>query len=264
MMTISANDMEELRRAGKLLENPGLAAKITDVLGTPIEKGFDMLPSGWRNSIQRATRRALERALDVAVGTLGEETHEPSSDVGHKIASAITGGLGGAFGLAALAIELPVTTTIMMRSIAEIAASHGENLNDIEARLNCLQVFAFGGRSTTDDASESGYYAVRIAMAKAVAEAIESIAKRGLVEEGAPAVVRFITRIASRFGIVVSEKAAAAAVPIIGAAGGAVVNTIFTDHFQNMAHGHFAVRRLERKYGTELVEQTYRQMSMVR
>jgi len=243
-----------------LLENPGMAAKIADALGTPIEKGFDMLPSGWRDSIQRATRKALEQALEVAVGTLDDEGDGHTSDVGHKIATAITGALGGAFGLATLAIELPVTTTIMLRSVAEIAASHGENLSDIETRLNCLQVFALGGQSVADDASESGYYAVRIAMARAVAEAVEYIAQRGLAEKGAPAVVRFITRVASRFGIVVSEKAAASAVPIIGAAGGAIVNTIFTDHFQNMAHGHFTVRRLERKYGSELVEQTYRQM----
>jgi hypothetical protein len=32
------------------------------------------------------------------------------------------------------------------------------------------------------------------------------------------------------------------------------------DHFQNMARGHFTVRRLERAYGAEAVERAYRSM----
>jgi hypothetical protein len=69
--------------------------------------------------------------------------------------------------------------------------------------------------------------------------------------------MRLITAIAARFGIVVSEKAAAQAVPVLGAAGGALINTIFIDHFQDTARGHFIVRRLERNYGQDLVRQEY-------
>jgi hypothetical protein len=50
---------------------------------------------------------------------------------------------------------------------------------------------------------------------------------------------------------------AAQSVPVIGAAGGALINILFIDHFQDMARGHFIVRRLERKYGEESVEATY-------
>jgi hypothetical protein len=63
--------------------------------------------------------------------------------------------------------------------------------------------------------------------------------------------------VASRFGITVSEKVAAQAVPVLGAAGGALINTIFIDHFQDIARGHFIVRRLERKYGADLVKEEY-------
>jgi hypothetical protein len=38
---------------------------------------------------------------------------------------------------------------------------------------------------------------------------------------------------------------------------GAMVNTVFIDHFQQVAHGHFTVRRLERQYGQETVEAAY-------
>ena len=50
------------------------------------------------------------------------------------------------------------------------------------------------------------------------------------------------------------EKAAAQAIPAIGAAGGAIINTIFMDHFQDMARGHFIVRKLERKHGKKVIE----------
>ena len=45
-----------------------------------------------------------------------------------------------------------------------------------------------------------------------------------------------------------------------GRAGGAVVNTLFMDHFQKMAQGHFTVRRLERKYGEGAVKTAYEQL----
>jgi len=91
-----------------------------------------------------------------------------------------------------------------------------------------------------------------------VSKAAEYIAEKGLAEEGAPALIRLIIKISERFSIQVSEKAAAQAVPAIGAAGGAIINTLFIDHFQDMARGHFIVRRLERKYGKEIVEETYK------
>ena len=55
----------------------------------------------------------------------------------------------------------------------------------------------------------------------------------------------------------VSEQVAAKSVPAIGAVLGAMVNTVFIDHFQQMAHGHFTVRRLERKYGSVAVKAAY-------
>jgi hypothetical protein len=81
--------------------------------------------------------------------------------------------------------------------------------------------------------------------------------EKGIAEEGAPVLVRLIGTIASRFGVTVSQKAAASAVPVIGAAGGALINSIFMDHFQNMARGHFIIRSLERKYGTKIIQLQY-------
>jgi hypothetical protein len=68
---------------------------------------------------------------------------------------------------------------------------------------------------------------------------------------------RFIAQIASRFGVVVTQKLAAQAVPVIGALGGAAVNYAFIDHFQEVARAHFVVRRLERRYGKDAVRAAY-------
>lgn len=145
----------------------------------------------------------------------------------------------------------------MLRSIADIARSQGEQLNLPELKFACIEVFALGERTSKDDASESGYFAVRAALAKAVSEAAEFIAERGIAREGAPALVRLISQLAERFGITVSEKVVAQAIPGIGAVGGALINLVFIDHFQDMARGHFSVRRLERKYDPATVKAVY-------
>ena len=69
--------------------------------------------------------------------------------------------------------------------------------------------------------------------------------------------VRLITQVATRFGLVVTQKAAAQTIPVIGALGGAAINYAFIDHFQSVARGHFTVRRLERKYGKDIVFAAY-------
>ena len=161
-------------------------------------------------------------------------------------------------GIAAIGIELPISTTLILRSIADIAAAEGEDPRHIDTRLACITVFALGStRDTRDNAAESGYFAARSALATAVTEAANHLAQKGMTKSGAPALVRLIALIAARFGIVVSQKAAAQMVPVIGAAGGAIINTIFIGHYQDMARGHFIVRRLEKIHGAEPVRKAY-------
>jgi hypothetical protein len=261
MNSLSKTELADLKRAKVLLENPGIAAKLSSMVGSPVEKGMKMLPARWQKSVHAATEAALMKALDVAVSSLGRKRPFTSSDRLHKIAAAASGAAGGALGLVALAWELPVSTTVMLRSIADIAAAEGEDPRHLDTKLACLMVFALGStRDARDNAAESGYFAARSALASAVTEATKHLAQKGLGKSGAPALVRLVSLIASRFGIVVSEKAAAQAIPILGAAGGALINTIFIGHYQDMARGHFIVRRLEKVHGAEPVEEAYRSL----
>lgn len=258
---VSPEHREELRAAKRLLERPSLAARLTDVVGAPIERGFDLLPKKWAQTVHSAVRVSLERALSVAVRSLGSRPRM-GRDRFYKLAVAATGAGGGAFGLAGLVLELPVSTTLMLRAIVDTARSQGEDARAVETQLACLEVFALGGRTPSDDAAEAGYFAVRSALAGTVSDAARYIAQRGIEEKGAPVLVRLMAGIGSRFGVAVSEKVAAMAVPVIGAAGGAVINTIFISHFQAMAHGHFTIRRLERLYGQPAVKELYARLSI--
>ena len=262
--TLQAKDLQDLRQAKALLENPGLAVRLANLVGTPIEKGFKLLPQGWTDVVHRAARAALTRALSVAVASLGKKSQPRASEKFHKILVGASGGLGGAFGLAAVPVELPISTTFMLSSIADIARSEGHDLESASVKLACLEVFALGGTSKADDASESGYWAIRTALAKAISEAAAFVAQRGMLQESAPAVVRLITAIAARFGVIVSEQVAAKAVPVIGAASGSVINILFMEHFQNMARGHFIVKRLEAKYGVARIKEVYEQIAFNR
>ena len=254
---MTKQDLDDLKQAKRLLENPGFGARIINLLGAPIEKGFRLLPAGWNDKVQSATRAALDQALQAALKSLDDLPRRASSNFLHKLSVAATGAAGGAFGLVALPIELPVSTVIMLRSIADIARSEGEELKNAAVQLACLAVVALGSRSIKDDAAETGYFVVRAALARSISEAAAYLAERGVAQEGAPALVRLMTQLASRFGIIVSEKVAAESVPVIGAVGGAAINTIFLDHFQSMARGHFTVRRLERRYDPEIVKKIY-------
>jgi len=97
-------------------------------------------------------------------------------------------------------------------------------------------------------------------LGKAMNDALKYAVAQGAGSAAAPALVRFITAVASRFGIVVTQKAMAQTLPVIGAVGGGVVNAVFISHFQDMARGHFAIRQLERRYGEESVRLAYSEL----
>jgi hypothetical protein len=102
-----------------------------------------------------------------------------------------------------------------------------------------------------------GYYASRALLTRLVNDASALLLERGVAGASAPVVAGFIAEIVPRFSIVVSERATAGALPVLGALGGASVNFLFMTHFQRIAHGHFTVRRLERHYGADAVRRYY-------
>lgn len=273
MSQLSEKDLAVLTAAVSRLERTSLAAQLAAVVGMPVEKLLGWLPDSIQSQIEHLTEDALTHALSVARKTLDEETGKVPRNLTHKVAVTLSGVTGGLFGAPALFAELPVTTLIILRSIADIARSKGENLSDPEVQLACLEVFALGSNTNQDAADiasagakreqsyiRSSYFVSRAALAQQVTAAAEILTK-GTTSTGSSALTRLISKIASRFGVSVSEKVAAQAIPVVGAIGGGLINALFMDHFQNVAEAHFNVRKLERVYGTEVVRQEYEKLA---
>jgi len=252
----ATRDIDDVRAAKRALEYPSFMARVTDLLGKPITAGLKRLPPDWNERISAVANAALMQALALAVRTTRSNRGMHSSDVLHKILVTASGMAGGSLGITTATIELPISTCIMLRSIIDIAKHEGHDVTMLEVRLSCLEVFALGSRQH-DDSSQEGYWVVRAALAKEVADAIKHVASKGLSKRGAPALVRLISTVAARFSVVVTEETAAKLVPVIGAAAGGAINLLFMEHFQTVAHGHFTIKRLEMKYGTEAVRKKY-------
>ncbi len=242
------------------LEAPSFVTRLSKLAGRPIEFLGQAHPQSVSEAVSKATHAALTRALRYALRTIPDPKADDRETRVHQALAALSGAMGGALGISAVLVELPISTTIMLRAIARIAQAEGEDLESPETALACLQVFALGGRSSSQHLHESGYFAVRAAMARSVTLAVQMMAGRGVIDESASAIVRLLSQIAARFGLVVSQKIAAQAVPVLGALSGAAVNTLFMNHFQTLARGHFTVRRLERMYGKGTVRRAYDQI----
>lgn len=262
---LTADAIEQLREAKTILEHQGLADRLTETLGAPITASIRMLPDSAEKVLHSAIQNSLTTALDVAIRTLGSPGERRPGLIRHRLAASFTGAVGGAFGLPAIAAELPLSTLVILRSVADIARAEGEDLSRLESRLACLSVLAIGPPSDPDREEDIsiGYFAVRAAIARQVAESTKYMARGGTLDAAAPPLVRLISEIAKRFGVVVSEKIAAQSVPVIGALGGALINNFFIDHYQDLARAHFTIRRLERQHGGEVVRSVYQQLDAI-
>jgi hypothetical protein len=252
---LTGSDRESLEAAVAALERQSFAGRIARLAGRKMGILGQSLPPEAHQLALNAAQGALSVALNVALTSLSGPPRGDTTRF-HRRLAALAGGVGGAVGLAGLPIELPVSTTIMLRSIADIARNEGENLQEPGTGLACLEVFALGGHPD-DNVLEGGYLAVRGLLAKSVSDAARFVAARGLSHDSAPALARLLAQLSPRFGVVVSQKAAAQAAPVIGALSGAAINMAFTDHFQTLARGHFTMRRLERLYDPVMVRAEY-------
>ncbi len=255
-ITLPASHHQALRRAVMDLENKDLAARLADYAGRPITRAMRLMPKGASDRVNKIVESVILNSLNIAIRSIEPSSKRPPDTRAASVLAGLSGGVSGFFGIAALPIELPVTTTLMLRAIADIARHHGEDLSTLEARLACVEVFALGAPDEGGRA-DYGYYASRALVGRLAADAAAVFIERGAANLSAPVVSSLVTEIAARFGVVVSERSAASALPVLGAVGGATVNLIFMNHFQRVARGHFAIRRLERQYGQSVVRALY-------
>lgn len=258
MAELTPSDRIALLEAAEKLEHQSFLMDAASALGIPIEAILSFVPKAAHQKLDRVINLALEKSLKIALSVGKPGSTNRSHKKAHTAATVLSGAAGGFFGVPGFFVELPITTTVMIHSIIEIARSHGEDLTMPENALACLEVFGLGPGRDGTESIQGSYYATRAALSRATRELAARIVNGNLGKEAAQPVLSFLTRIAARFGVEATEKLAAQAVPIAGAIGGATVNLLFTTHFQRIAEGHFTVRELERRYGADVIQAEYK------
>lgn len=214
--------------ARRYIEARGTGMKLLSVIGGRAENVLDRLPGVVREQLDTATLRALEVAFDAAAKTRGTVP-----DTGHwltRAMTAATGAAGGFGGLPSAMAELPVTTTVILRAIQGIAAEHGFDPNHEDTRAECLQVFAAAGPLEEDDGTDLSFLTLRATLT-------------------GTAMNKILATVAPKLAVVLGQKLATQAIPVIGAATGAAVNYTFTNYYQEMAQITFGLRRLSEQTG---------------
>ena len=214
-----------------------LGIQVLNMVGEQAETLLDRLPAGTRQRLGEATERALHGAMQAAHRSRGVLTETPGW--WSRALSTAMGGMGGMGGLPTALAELPVTTTVLLRAIQDVAVDHGFDPAEPGVQYDCVQVFAAAGPLDHDDGSDLAFLTTRVAVTGAAVQGL-------------------IARVAPRLAAVLSQKLAAQTVPVLGAAAGAATNYIYTSYYQQMAHIHFGLRRLAIDAGrdhAELIEE---------
>jgi hypothetical protein len=256
---LTASEQDQLWRAAILMaDSRGLVMRLTAMFGRRIEALRSRLSKAGNRFGGEAWTELTARAQDAVEDTLWNSyglatfgltavpriarSKTPRKNGAHRLATAASGVASGFVGLPGVLFDIPFTTTTILRTIAEVARDSGEDIESEGTKRACLEVLAFGGPSDNDDETEIGYWVTRVGM--------NHLALNLLMKSAA-----------GRFGLVLSEKFLAQAVPVAGAVAGGALNYAFTDYYQNMAQVHFCLRALDRRTGQpEAVRICFRDM----
>jgi len=216
-----ARRLQALARRHARASNAGI--QLLNLIGAQAETLLDRLPPGARGRLGEATERALATAMDAAHRSRGITGDNPGW-MSRAVTTAM-GAAGGFGGLPTALAELPVTTTVLLRAIQDVAVEHGFEPQEEGVRFDCVQVFAAAGPLEADDGADLAFLTTRVTVTGAAVQAL-------------------IARVAPRLATVLGQKLAAQTVPVLGAAAGAATNYAYTSYYQQMAHVHFGLRRL--------------------
>jgi hypothetical protein len=265
-----------IEEAAAFLERPSTLIQATDRLGRPLDKLQSYLPAQVQQLVKQAVNHALRNALQAAIKTLPDQKIKPKTWPGileetqrlawkHTAAVTTTGAIGGAFGTAALMVELPLTTSLILRSISSMAQQWGHDLRQTEIQMQCLYVFTLGSPHTSkDDAMDTAYLSARIAWHGLIRELAAFISTHSLkdlllaLELGTlPALVKFVSLFVPALERTLVRGALSKSIPIISAVGSAALNAGFCQYFTRAARYHFGLMHLEALYGPEPVHEHY-------
>ncbi len=216
------------RLARRYLAAGGIAMEILTAVGGKAEGLVERLPKSVRGRMDRLTLAALNRAFDAAARSRG--VLRERGDLFNRLLSTTSGAVGGLAGIGGAMLELPVTVTLLLRAIMDIAAEHGLDPDSDAARRAALQIFASAGPLSDDDGTDLGLLAARMTITGQTVQAL-------------------IARVAPRLSASLAQKLAAQTVPVLGAVAGATINYNFTRYYKELARVHFGLARLAEESG---------------
>lgn len=201
----------------------GLGINVLNLIGGSADNLIERLPEGIRRNLENATIAALNQAMKAA-HTSRSVVPDQASWLNQAVSTAM-GAAGGAGGLPTALAELPVTTTLLLRVIQGVAVEHGFDPASDSVQFDCVQVFAAAGPLSGDDGADLGFLSARFALSGRAMQAV-------------------IAKIAPKLAVVLGQKLAAQAVPVLGAVAGAATNYAYTSYYEDVAHVHFGLRKL--------------------
>lgn len=236
-----------------------------------------VLPDGATKILEGAIEPILMAASGVAAATHLDGNDESwggwlKAQLGgewfHRIASTVSGAIGGSAGLPTAMVELGVSTGLMLRAIQDVAKSYGQDLSDPMTLADCVAVLGRGGPRKDDDEVDVAYWTMRAGLKKAVTpdvvlkavasdtaqKAATSASMQKLIQSAA------FKKILERYGIVSLQTFAEKAVPIAGSMLGAFTNYQFTSYYQSMAHVVFRLKPIEDRYEDGQVDACYQRV----
>lgn len=235
--SLSDVDLEVSGLAVRYRRANGPVMALMNRLGGSLEGQLALLPKGLRKQLEAVTISSLSRAMDVAAYADRAPDFGPRGPMAVAIASGAAGGVGG---LATSLAELPVTITIILHSIRQVAVAHGFDPDTPAIRAECLAVFGAGSPLGGDDGVNTSFLGARLAVT-------------------GPALQALIAKIAPRLAAALGPKLVAQSVPLLGALAGAGLNAAYIRYYREIAEIRFGLLRLAERHGVDTVMVAFQQ-----
>ena len=222
-LTPPDTDAELDQLAARYRAAGGLGVQVLNVVGGKAETLLDRLPTPVKSRLGEATEKALKLAMRAALTS--RDALPDQADWLNRAMSTAMGAAGGFGGLPSALVELPVTTTVLLRIIQGVAAEHGFDPKAENVQFDCIRVFAAAGPLAMDDGADLGFLTLRVTLTGG-------------------AMQKMVATVAPKLATVLGQKLAAQTVPVLGAVAGATVNYVYSGYYREMAQVHFGLRRL--------------------
>ncbi len=226
--------------AARYLEARGGFTAFLSSTGGWVQQGLQKLPAAWKDSFHAKARDSLWWAYRQAILGMDEkETGKRSLGLMYRLMATGSGLVTGAAGLPGVLADIPASTLLVLRSIADLARAQGHDIRDPAIQALCIEALAFGGPTDEDDDADLAFWSARAA---------------------APVIADLVIDIAGRFGSRLLAVLPARAVPMISVIVAGAINWHFTGFFQNMAAVLLELKPIEDRYDRAMVRACFAQV----